>query len=95
MRLRISVAALLVKVSAIISSGSSTVANSFKYRCVSSSVLPAPAGASTINDSSSKARMRFAASCALRSIMDSTPRPLKPLVCAQTAISARVNVTKV
>ena len=54
MRRRISAAALLVKVIAIISSGALTVVSKRKKRCVRSSVLPAPAGASTINDVTSK-----------------------------------------
>ena len=55
----ISEAALLVKVMAMISSGDSTVSNSIKKRCVSSSVLPAPAGASTINESCANACSRL------------------------------------
>ena len=51
----ISEAAFFVKVMATISSGTSTIVRSFKYRSVSNLVLPEPAGASTINERKSRA----------------------------------------
>jgi hypothetical protein len=62
-RRRISPAALRVKVMATISSGSSTCASSTSSRCISSSVLPEPAGACTMKErDASSASVRTAAS---------------------------------
>src|SRR5471032_1016782 len=63
MRARISAAALRVKVTARISSGSATCARSRTKRCVKTLVLPEPAGAcSTIDAAGSVAAARACAS---------------------------------
>ena len=74
MRFFISEAALLVKVIAMISSGASTVLRSLRYRCVKSSVFPAPAGASTMNELNARAISRLAVSWA-NSACSVMPRP--------------------